>query len=305
MPRSVKEAYHPESDLVVGKGKGLIMLFHGPPGLGKTSTAECLAAYAHKPLFPITAADIGTTPQEVEMSLQTIFGLSQRWECILLFDEADIILQARDRDNFGRNAIVTVFLRTLEYYSGILIMTTNRVGIVDEAFKSRIHVTLYFPKLDLESFLMIWQTALQRLRYDKDIDIDEKRIMRFAREVWKRSKDHPMNGRDIQNTIQSAVALAEFDAKNGGGRVTLAPQHIDPVLKMSDDFNKYLTAVHGVSDSEQARLSGDRDDEADWESSTFLDEASSVPLYTTSRRALGPNDPDRDSGYRSSSRWYE
>jgi hypothetical protein len=53
------------------------------------------------------SADIGTTPKDVEASLQTIFGLSQRWGCILLFDEADIILQARDRSDFERNAIVS------------------------------------------------------------------------------------------------------------------------------------------------------------------------------------------------------
>lgn len=52
-------------------------------------------------------ASIGTTPPEVDMSLQMIFSLSQRWGCILLFDEADIILQARDRSDFARNAIVS------------------------------------------------------------------------------------------------------------------------------------------------------------------------------------------------------
>lgn len=49
----------------------------------------------------------------------------------------------RTRDDYGRNATVSVFLRMLEYYKGILFLTTNRIGTFDEAFKSRIHLSLF------------------------------------------------------------------------------------------------------------------------------------------------------------------
>ena len=71
-------------DLVRGKGKGLIILLHGAPGVGKTSTAECVAEYTSRPLFPITCGDIGETARDVEHNLEQIFSLAHRWGCVLL-----------------------------------------------------------------------------------------------------------------------------------------------------------------------------------------------------------------------------
>ena len=87
----------------------------------------------------------------------------------------------------------TVFLRALEYYSGILIMTTTRVGTVDEAFRSRIHLTLYFPPLDRAQFLKIWEIAFHRVQQQnvqrqKKIKIEMREMMRTVRKIWLRSK---------------------------------------------------------------------------------------------------------------------
>ena len=132
-----------QADIVRGKGRGLIILLHGPPGVGKTSTAECVADLTGRPLFSITCGDIGTEPEVVEKSLDENFLLAHRWECVLLLDEADVFLQERDRTNLKRNSLVSgkalrmklndllvvltviVFLRTLEYYSGILFLTVS------------------------------------------------------------------------------------------------------------------------------------------------------------------------------------
>lgn len=96
-----------EMDLVKGKGTGLIILLHGPPGVGKTSTAETIAAYTRRPLYPITCGDLGTTPKEVEESLAKHFSLAHRWGCVLLLDEADVFLAKRDRDDVVRNGLVS------------------------------------------------------------------------------------------------------------------------------------------------------------------------------------------------------
>lgn len=108
-----KEAYEkygkstPGMDIVSGKGKGLIMLLHGCPGVGKTSTAECVAQSTGRPLFPITCGDLGLTPEEVEKSLTDKFRLADKWNCVMLLDEADIFLARRDKVSMQRNALVS------------------------------------------------------------------------------------------------------------------------------------------------------------------------------------------------------
>ena len=94
-------------DLVRGKGQGLIILLHGVPGVGKTSTAECVAEYLGKPLFPITCGDLGTTAQDVETKLNETFAMAQAWDCVLLLDEADVFLAQRSKSDLKRNAIVS------------------------------------------------------------------------------------------------------------------------------------------------------------------------------------------------------
>jgi hypothetical protein len=108
-----KEAYAkhgrstPGMDIVAGKGKGLIMLLHGAPGVGKTSTAECVAQSSGRPLFPITCGDLGLEPKEVEDALNDNFRLAASWNCVMLLDEADIFLAKRDKLDMRRNALVS------------------------------------------------------------------------------------------------------------------------------------------------------------------------------------------------------
>lgn len=94
-------------DLIRGKGKGLVILLHGVPGVGKTATAEAVAQANKKPLFPITCGDLGFTPESVETSLNEIFRLAHLWDCVLLLDEADIFLTQRTKDDLKRNALVS------------------------------------------------------------------------------------------------------------------------------------------------------------------------------------------------------
>ena len=97
-----------EMDLVKAKGKGLIILLHGVPGVGKTSTAECVAASTRRPLFPITCGDIGaSSAQEVEENLEGYFELARKWGCVLLLDEADVFLSERKRGDIIQNSLVS------------------------------------------------------------------------------------------------------------------------------------------------------------------------------------------------------
>ena len=123
-------------DIIQGKGLGLIGLLSGNPGCGKTLTAEAMAEVAHRPLYSISAGELGTEIEKVDQKLTNILELSHRWSAVLLLDEADVFLQKRDTKDVARNALVSIFLRQLEYYPGILILTTNRIGDCDPAFES-------------------------------------------------------------------------------------------------------------------------------------------------------------------------
>lgn len=93
-------------DIVHNKGRGLVILLHGVPGVGKTSTAETIASHFQKPLLPITCGDLRLDPAAVEKSLKELFRVAQLWDCILLLDEADVFLSERVSSDLNRNALV-------------------------------------------------------------------------------------------------------------------------------------------------------------------------------------------------------
>lgn len=120
-----------EYDIIQGKGRGLVILLHGAPGVGKTSTAESVAAASGKPLFQITSADLGTDPMSVEKALKQIFRYAQTWNCVLLLDECDVFLAQRTKNDVLRNGLVSgksimlyetcmLILHSLSAYSRIL-----------------------------------------------------------------------------------------------------------------------------------------------------------------------------------------
>jgi ATPase family associated with various cellular activities (AAA) len=101
----------------------------------------------------------------------------------VLIDEADVFLEERSLD-FFRSELVAVFLRELEYFQGILIMTTNRLKRFDTAFQSRIHVALKFNELDEDARLSVWKSALPA-----DCEISEDAIRKLAKKE--------VNGRQV------------------------------------------------------------------------------------------------------------
>lgn len=98
-----------DQDVIHGKGRGLAVLLHGPPGVGKTATAEAIAHFYKKPLFPITSSDLGTDLWDVEAKLLEIFRLADLWDCILLLDEAETLLAHRERkdNNLQKSSLVS------------------------------------------------------------------------------------------------------------------------------------------------------------------------------------------------------
>ncbi|KFA49245.1 hypothetical protein S40293_10173 [Stachybotrys chartarum IBT 40293] len=258
-------------DIVKGKGKGLIILLHGAPGVGKTTTAEGIADLFNKPLFQITCGDLGTNAKDVDRELEKNFSLANKWESILLLDEADVFLARRTPQDFVRNGLVAVFLRVLEYYAGILFLTTNRIGDFDEAFSSRIHVSLYYPELDrdsaLEIFTLNWKLMEARFRKQgRELEIDKEKIAAFVSDYWRDNKTAHWNGRQIRNACQTALALAESEAQAREGAVigrpkakaTLKDSHIKTVAKAYLGFMRYLDDVRDADQEKWAYMMGIR-----------------------------------------------
>ena len=265
-----------QMDLVRGKGKGLIILLHGAPGVGKSSTAESVAEFTRRPLFQVTCGDIGESADEVEKRLENHFQLAHKWGCVLLLDEADVFLEARSKTDLKRNAIVSVFLRVLEYYSGILFLTTNRVGAFDQAFRSRIHMSLFYPKIEEEATIKIWKMNIDRARMvwgDKlSIDDDDRKgILKFASKHYKElaQSETTWNGRQIRNAFQTAIALAEWDAHQSQLKFKspvplkprLEPSHFEQVAKASKHFDAYLKETQVGTMSDLASVNRERRDD--------------------------------------------
>lgn len=146
-------------DLFRNRHGGIIILASGGPGVGKTLTAEVYAEYTKRPLYVMEMGELGTNLDSVEGNLQKIFNRARRWNAILLFDEADVFLGERGED-LEKAAIVGVFLRLLDRYEGCLFLTTNRPGVIDKAFKSRISLSLKYPPLTEDYKKRVWEQLL-------------------------------------------------------------------------------------------------------------------------------------------------
>ncbi|KAK4210669.1 P-loop containing nucleoside triphosphate hydrolase protein [Rhypophila decipiens] len=231
-------------DIVKGKGQGLVCVLHGPPGVGKTLTAECVAEYVQRPLYMVSSGDLGTHSSALDGELTRIMDMTSTWRAVLLIDEADVFLEQRALHDLNRNAMVSVFLRVLEYYSGILFLTTNRVNTFDDAFKSRIHIPIRYTDLSFESRRKIWKNFCKMV--PGGVDISEKGYDILA--------EHDLNGRQIKNAIKAAESLSVYDG------VKLDLEQLLQVTKIQEMFEKDLTSVSGIDYTApgQSRKDADR-----------------------------------------------
>lgn len=203
-------------DVVRGKGRGIVLQLSGPPGVGKTLTAESVAEAMQVPLYAMSAGDLGSHAEDVEGRLKDILRMVPKWGAVLLLDEADVFMETRSSTDLERNELVSIFLRMLEYYEGILFLTTNRAEHIDPAFESRIHLSLTYKELDATSRRHIWSQFLGR----------SANPAAFSDEELDQLAAAPLNGRQIKNTIKTASLLA------GSQQKELSFQQVQVVLNL-------------------------------------------------------------------------
>jgi hypothetical protein len=181
-------------DFVPGKSGGTTILCQGAPGLGKTLTAEVYSEVVGKPLYRVHSGQLGTTAASVGATLSGILRRAMRWEAIILLDEADVYIRRRDND-LEHNAIVAEFLRTLEYFNGLLFMTTNRIGDVDDAILSRCIATIHYDTPPKPDAIRLWKLLAQQFGADLSDDLIEALTISYPK----------ASGRDIKELLKLAT----------------------------------------------------------------------------------------------------
>ncbi|KAF5609332.1 TOB3 (member of AAA-ATPase family) [Fusarium subglutinans] len=209
--RQTHEIRHWSADFIEGKGPGQLILLH--------------------------VAHIGTVETLIEAELMKWFDLAEAWNTALLVDEADIFLERRPS---------TAFLRRMEYFKGLLFLTTNRVGQIDDAFISRVRNGFFRKPV--------------RERAGKvQIASDAKKW------VLDTAGETSLNGRDIRKALQTAITLAEFESEEDPDYdallVTVVTKaHFQKVLEMCSRFRSYVTSIRREDEMKRAQGRGDRND---------------------------------------------
>jgi hypothetical protein len=143
-------------------GRGLIAMFTGTSGTGKTMTAELLARDQGVDLFKIDlSAVVSKYVGETEKNLSRVFADAEHANAIIFFDEADALFgkrgEVKDARDRWANIEVNYLLQRVEEYAGVVILESNLQQNIDEAFLRRIQCIVDFPFPDAEARLRIWK----------------------------------------------------------------------------------------------------------------------------------------------------
>lgn len=182
-------------DIVSGKSGGTTIILQGKAGTGKTLTAEVYAEVMKCPLYRVHSGQLGIEASTVESVLKEAMKRANRWNCALLIDECDVFLRSRG-DSLEHNAIVGVFLRMLEYFNGLLFLTTNRVDEIDEAILSRAIANIKFKNPGEEERARLWETLG---------GVYQLKLLSNKKVCQQLAKDLDCTGRDIKGLIRLAI----------------------------------------------------------------------------------------------------
>ncbi|KAF6817577.1 AAA family ATPase [Colletotrichum sojae] len=231
-------------DIIEGKGRGLVFLLHGPPGLGKTLTAESVAESTRRPLYHVSTGELSANVKKLETQLTDIFRLGLRWGAVVLLDEADVLMTKRSTTELERNAIVAVFLRLIEYYDGMLFLITNRFDDFDNAFYNRIHVSIRYRPLQAPERTNIWRQHLTRASRRSDGGGGSGGSPKWSEEAYGLLGQIKTNGRDIRNYTRTAYGYARALGEDLGIR------HVITVIRNNLDVDESSDAVGTLKELE-------------------------------------------------------
>lgn len=193
-------------------GTGISLVFAGPPGTGKTMAAQVLAKELCMELYKVELASVVSKyVGETEKRLKSVFEQARQSQVILFFDEADVLFgkrtEVKDSGDKYSNMEAAFLLQEMENFEGIVILATNLLQNMDEAFKRRMKYVIDFPFPDKEHRRKIWEGTFPReMPLSEDIDLD------FLAGHFE------LTGSSIKNAVYRAAFFAAEEAKSVGMR---------------------------------------------------------------------------------------
>lgn len=188
-------------DRLLPYGRGISMLFTGPPGTGKTMSALVMAKELRAELYRIDLSRVVSKYiGETEKNLSEIFEQAGQSGAILFFDEADSLFgkrsEVKDAHDKYANMETSYLLQKMEEYDGVTILATNFSQNLDDAFVRRIQYIIRFPFPDSEHRERLWRSAIPQAMPAGEIDYG------FLAETFE------LTGAPIKNIILTAAFLA-------------------------------------------------------------------------------------------------
>ncbi|MGN0687621.1 MAG: ATP-binding protein [Oscillospiraceae bacterium] len=225
-------------------GRGLSLLFSGPPGTGKTMAAQVLTNQLHMQLYKVQLSQIVSKYiGETEKNLRKVFTEAKNANCVLFFDETDALFGKRSevKDSHDRHAnIETAYLlQQMEEYDGVVLMATNLLQNIDEAFMRRISFVVSFPFPDAATRALLWKKMLDTCApISPDVDFG------FLAENFK------IAGGNIKNCVVHAAFLAAAEGISIGMKhllnAVVKEQRKNNIIVLKGDLKQYADFVFGT-----------------------------------------------------------
>ena len=196
------------------KGRGIMALFGGSPGTGKTLAAQVVAGSLGLDLLTVElSAMVDKYIGETEKNLEKVFQQAESMNCVLFFDEADALFgtrsEVRDAKDRYANQEVAYLLQRLEMFDGIAILATNLRGNLDPAFSRRLHFIIAFPDPDETTRVRLWQAHLAGVAaFDPADPIDPHEL----------AGTFELTGGEIRNIVMAAAYLSATQGEPVGNR---------------------------------------------------------------------------------------
>jgi hypothetical protein len=190
------------------QGRGLTALLSGPPGTGKTMSAQVLAGAMHYDLVRINLATVVSKfVGELSQNLEKVFTAAQRSNTVLLFDEADALFakrseEMRDAQDRFANTDAAYLLQAIESYPGIALLSTNQKGNIDPAFLRRLRFLVNYAKPDAAQRLLIWEKIVGQMLGEETLRSARPALAQVAESV-------EVTGAQIKNAVLGAIFIAK------------------------------------------------------------------------------------------------